>query len=183
MKTIKINLYSFDELSPEVQEKVISNFDMLDYDWWESTFEDAKNIGLEIKEFDLDRNRHCKGDFIWSHYEVACKIIENHGPDCETYKTAKEFLRSYEEIQERLDKNLAAIDRDCVEAGEIEVAAQNDFELHAEDLEEEFKNSLLEDYAMMLQNEAEYLSSREAIIEHIKINEYTFEENGKMRNE
>lgn len=57
MKTKSYNVYKFNELSEESQQKAIENlYDInVDYDWWESTHEDAKTIGLEITEFDIDR--------------------------------------------------------------------------------------------------------------------------------
>ena len=48
------------------------------------------------------------------------------------------------------------------------------------DLENEFLQSLLEDYSIMLQNESEYLQSAEAIRETIEANEYEFTEDGKL---
>ena len=48
------------------------------------------------------------------------------------------------------------------------------------DMENEFLKSLLEDYSIMLQNEYEYLTSEEAIIETIEANEYEFTQAGKL---
>ena len=50
------------------------------------------------------------------------------------------------------------------------------------ELETDFLNSLLKDYSIMLQKEYEYLQSENAILETFTANDYTFEENGKMRN-
>lgn len=86
MKTITINLYSFNELSKEAQQKALNKLATInvEHDWWDDTYEDAKNIGLEIKEFDLDRNKHAKGEFILSANEVAQNIINEHGESCNT---------------------------------------------------------------------------------------------------
>jgi hypothetical protein len=48
------------------------------------------------------------------------------------------------------------------------------------DMEANFLDSLLEDYAIMLQKEYEYLQSEEAITETIVANEYEFTEEGKQ---
>lgn len=155
MKTIEINLYSFEELSKEVQERVLTvhrNINV-EHQWWDSTYEDAKNIGLEITESDWSYRAHAKGIFIIDAIEVAEKIFENHGKECETYKIADRF----KELYYKPDADI-------------------------ETLEERFLSDLLNEYGIMLQNESEYLTSDEAIIETIKANEYTFEENGTMRN-
>ena len=48
MKTTKIELFSFEELSKEAQEKVINDNSLInvDFDWWNYTYEDSENIGL-----------------------------------------------------------------------------------------------------------------------------------------
>ena len=86
MKTISINLYSFDELSEEIQQKVIEKnyYINVDYGWWEFTYEDAANIGLKLTEFDIDSGNYCKGEFTLSVSEVAANIFSNHGEQCET---------------------------------------------------------------------------------------------------
>ena len=49
-----------------------------------------------------------------------------------------------------------------------------------EDLNKEFLRSLCEDYRIILQKEYEYLTSEEAIIETIEVNEYEFTEEGEL---
>ena len=46
--------------------------------------------------------------------------------------------------------------------------------------EDDFLQSLCEDYRIILRNEYEYLTSEEAIIETIESNEYYFTEDGKL---
>jgi hypothetical protein len=164
MKTIQVNLYQFSELSEDAKEKAILKlYDInVDFDWWSYLYEDAKQIGLKIKEFDLDRNRYCKGEFINFPTETAEKILLEHGKDCETYKTAKEFLNDLNELTSKFEN--------------IEDCPEDDFE----DLENEFLYSLCEDYSILLQKECEYLQSSEAIIETIEANEYYFDENGNL---
>ena len=164
MKTIQVNLYQFSELSENAKEKAISKLSdiNIDFDWWSYLYEDAERIGLKIKEFDLDRNRYCKGEFIDTAMETANKIILEHGENCETYKTAKMFLSDLNGLTSKFEDI-----QDCPE-DEIE------------DCENEFLKSLCEDYSIMLQNECEYLQSSEAIIETIEANEYDFDENGNL---
>src|SRR3990167_1190316 len=163
MKTITVNLYSFNELSKEAKEKALQNLiDInVDYNWWESTYEDAANIGLKITSFGLDRDSHAKGEFSIYPTEAANKILSEHGENCETYKTAKNYL---EEIK--------VIDETTEDEGQEELT----------DIQEEFLKSLLEDYSIILQKEYEYLTSEKALIETIEANDYTFEADGTMNN-
>ena len=81
MRTIRTKVYKFSELSDKAKQKAIEKFyDInVDYDWWESVYEDAKNIGLKITGFDIDRASYCNGDFILSACEVAQNISNKHG--------------------------------------------------------------------------------------------------------
>ena len=170
MRTIETNVYQFSELSEEMQEKAISNlYDInVSFDWWQSTYEDASNIGLKITSFDLDRRRHAEGELNLSANEVAANIFKNHGEDCETYKTAKSFMEEWEPLfAEYMDET-----NEKYESGEVERELQG--------LEEDFLKSILEDYSMMLQKESEYLQSEEAIKETIEANEYEFTADGKL---
>ena len=170
MRTIQVNLYKFEELSEEAKQKAIENlYDINVYfDWWECTYEDANIIGLRITGFDLDRDRHATGKFTLSACEVAQNILKEHGEKCETYKTASEFLEEWNPIfAEYMDEN-----------SEHYESYERQQELI--DLENDFLNSLLEDYSIILQKEYEYLMSEEAIIETIEANEYEFYKNGKL---
>ena len=169
MKTIEIKVYEFDELSEEAKQIAIENFCNInvDYDWWNSIYEDAETIGLKITSFDLNRNRHTKGEFLLSACEVAQNIFNGHGEKCETFKTATNFMEEWQPVfNDYMDES-----SDNYESGELEDKMLN--------MEEEFLNSRLEDYSVMLQNEYEYLQSEKGIIETIKANEYDFLETGK----
>jgi len=187
MKTIRTKVYQFSELSDKAKQKAIEQFSDInvDYDWWQSTYEDAANIGLKITSFDLDRNRHAKGQFTDCANEVAAKILIEHGKDCETYKTAQSYLQDIEDIKSKAnaayleelkeyteDENPLTFDEFLEEnfADELDTEADN------------FKQSLIEDYSIILQNECEYLQSDEAIIETIECNQYDFTEDGKRFN-
>lgn len=173
MKTVTINLYSFSELSKEVQVKVLSDLSSInvDHNWWEPIYDDAANIGLKLTTFDLDRNKHAEGEFTLSANEVAEKILKEHGEMCETYETADTFMIEWQPIfNDYIDKTSANY-----ESKELEGSLR--------DMEDDFLNSLLEDYVDMLEKECDHLQSEEAILETIELNNYIFEENGEMRNE
>lgn len=174
MKTKTINLYEFDELSESAKEKAIQNLSDInvDYEWWDFIFEDAKRIGIKITEFDTDR--YCRGEFIKDFEEIVSSIQQEHGKDCDTYKTAVQF--------EQEKTALVAKYSDGENLSEVVYENEDDFDQDCDELEKEFLKSLLEDYRIMLRKEYEYLTSCEAIIETIKANEYTFTEDGKLEN-
>jgi len=170
MKTKTINLYQFSELSDEAKEKAIQKLSDINvgYDWWQFQYEDAKNIGLKITSFDLDRNRHAEGEFLLSANEVAQNIFNNHGIHCETFKIATKFMDEWQPVF----ANYMDETHKDYESRESEDKLQ--------ELEDEFLKSLLEDYSIMLQNECDYLQSDKAIIETIEANEYDFDEDGNL---
>lgn len=172
MKTIKIKLYSFNELSSEAQNKALSKCVTInvEHDWWDSTYMDAEQVGLKITGFDLDRNKHATGQLTLNALEVAQNIINNHGEECETYKTAQKFLSEHAPIfADYMNENSEGYE-----------SAENEGKLS--DLESGFLDDLLSDYADMLQKECYYLMSDESIKETFEANDYTFEQDGKMNN-
>jgi hypothetical protein len=170
MKTITLNTYKFSELSEEAKEKAINKlYDLnVDYEWWESVCEDAKNIGLKITSFDLERNRNAEGEFILSANEVAQNIFNEHGESCETYKTAQSFMNDWQPVfNNYMDEMHEDYER-------------QESEDKLMDIENEFLKSILEDYSIILQKEYEYLTSEAAIIESIEANDYDFYESGEL---
>ncbi len=158
IRVIETPVYNFDDLDDKAKDKARDWYrdGALDYDWWDSTYEDAETIGLKIASFELDRGRHATGNLIMSAKESIELILHNHGDQCETFKTAMQYK------------------------GEIEIAEkneENDDEL--DEIESEYTKSLLEDYSIMLQHEYEYLLSDEVCDDSIRANEYTFTEQGK----
>ena len=153
MKTIikEIKVCSFDELSEDSQAVAVDNLRDIntDHEWWEGIYEDAKEIGLKITGFDLDRNKHADGELLHYPAEVCQNILDNHGEDTSTRKTALAFMEEYQ-LMEDLHPVL-----------DLET---DDFEDLSKELEEEFTKNLLEDYASILQAEYEYRSSDEAVI-------------------
>jgi hypothetical protein len=165
MKQVTINTYQYDELTEEAKEAAREWFaQCIDIDDWSEHLvkDDAPEVGLKITAFDTDH--YCKGGFIGSPTETADLIIENHGESCETYKTAKSFLDDMDLL---------------VETGGEDVDARDEVKEKIEEREEEFLQSLLEDYRIMLRNEYEYYFSEESICDTIRINEYEFTEDGK----
>lgn len=154
MRTIETNLYQFSELSEQAKQKAIENlWDInVNFNWWGFTYEDAENVGIEIRGFDLDRGGYC--DLICDDdcIEVAQNIIKNWGSDCDGYSIAQKFIEDFKTVSED----------------------------DLSDLEQQFTKDLSYVYLEMLREEYKYQTSEQAIIETIEANEYEFTENGKL---
>src|SRR3990167_8379313 len=158
-KTRCKQVYQFDELSDTAKERARAWWreHALDYDWWEYTYEDAERAGLKITEFDLDRNKHVKGDLTMTAKESIKAILANHGSACDTYKMAAQFKAG-----------LTMLGPDS-----------GDYESHLEAFTEEYEYALCEEYASILQAEYEYQLADEQVDETIRANDYEFTEDGK----
>jgi len=169
METIEINLYSFEELNYTAKERALSKFyDInVNHNWWEFIYYDAKELGILIKSFDLDRGKHIEIDIDSCYYceDVANKIISTHGKTCQTYIISETFLKDREDIEFKYDD---------------ELINEEQFDDMISALEEEYTNDIANEYLTMLEKEYEYLTSEEAIIEMICANEYQFTEDGKL---
>ena len=159
MKILEFKVFTFDELSDKAKERAREWYRGagLDYEWWDSTYDDAAQIGLRITSFGLDRNRFATGEFTKDAQTVCDLILANHGVSCETHKTALKFKNDFNDLK----------------------SPSEDYDDKFGELKEEFEKSLLEDYSIILQKEYEYLYSNESVDENIKANEYTFLESGK----
>lgn len=173
MKTINLNLYKFDELSEESKQNVLENlYDInVNYDWWEFTYQDAKNVSISIEGFDLYR-RDITVNLLCDAYTTANEIMEQHGENCKTYKIASSFISEWDALVEKYSdgKTLDRVSEDN----------EYDFDVEAEELEKEFKHDVAQEYLSILDQEYEYLTSEEVIIEAIEANEYDFTEDGKI---
>ena len=179
MKTKTINLYQFSELSDEAKEKAIEKFRDInvDYNWWDMTYEDAKNVNFYILGFDLDSRCFVKGQFIVSAPDTAELIKVSHGNECETFDTAKDFLTKLNELTSSIRSHKKS---SCLYISYKEENIEDVNEDDIEELENDFLQSLCEDYRIILTKEYEYLTSEEAIIGTIEANEYDFLEDGSL---
>lgn len=169
-RTKEVTIYKFDELSQKAQEHVISQHreNALDYDWYDCVYEDAKEIGLQITEFDIYRNS-ISGDLTFSLPETLRAIRKNHGSKNLTYKLATDYTKKLNTL--RVTWRLT----------DTEYSIEHEMEYEAfQDLESDFRRALLQEYLTMLREECEYLESDECIKENIIANEYEFDENGEQ---
>jgi len=172
MRTIRTKVYKFNELASGAKEKAIrDNWDINVLDnWWENTYyADALNVGIKISSFDIDRGNYCQGNLTGTAEETAKLIIKDHGEICETYKTAQNYLNNRQELI-----NSAPTDK------KGEFTDENELDNNLADLDQEFKDSIFEDYLIILRNEFDYLTGKEAIKETLITNEYEFTIDGNL---
>jgi hypothetical protein len=170
MRTILKTVYSFNELSDAAKERAVNELRIanLQDTWWGFIYDDAKEAGLKITSFDLDRNRHAKGSFTLSAAEVAQNVLNNHGEECGTYKAAQSFLEEH--------SPLFALYLD----EESESYESYEAEQHLQEIEDEFLSSLLEEYSLILQKEYEYQHEEEHVLSFIESNAFEFYEDGSL---
>ncbi len=159
--TTEHTVYSFAELSEEAKDKAISKlWDLnVDHYWWSPVYENAKDDGFEIEEFNLDRgNNRVSGGFMIDEKEAAQKILENWSADSDLGTIATRFLEKM---------------------GSSEVEYDRNEDPNAEAIVE-FEDNIAEEYQKMLKHEYEMLTSREVIIETIEANEYEFTADGEL---
>ena len=198
MKTIKIKLYEFDELSKEVQEKVIENNRDIntDYDWYKYTLEEEggklEALGYTSPEINFS-GFYSQGDGACFSSGLNIKLW------LEANKKQKEYKTAYK-LSEYLSGRITTSGH-YSHSGTMSVSLDSDYDRNYYDtnrkLEDKLNSELVEleaDILNMARNEAdriykvlekeyEALTSSEAIIETLEANEYTFEDNGRMRNE
>lgn len=182
--TRNYKVYKFSELLEEAQEKAIeSHYDCnVDYDWYNMTTSDdfpvkLSEIGLSGNKFyfSLDRDNYLYCD------NLAIDNIEK------ILKAIKVDLRS-KEAKSILENGLSlnktyyagGIARNTIDLGYgvIDTAKSIDIERALREL----LQNTLEEFRSILSKEYDYLTSREAIIDTIESNDWTFTENGKMFN-
>ena len=159
--------YSFDELSDEAKEYAVRDFCDINvsHEWWESIYDDAKNVGIKIMGFDIDRGNYIETRLIHDIDFTVHVILKNHGEETDTHKLAKQYDTDKTQLLEKY-------------AAEISEEDFYDFDNDLDDQDAEFTRAIGEEYLTLLRQEYEYLTSEEAIIETIQANDYEFDENG-----
>lgn len=171
MKTIQLNLYPFAELNEEAKEKALNDhrFINVDYAWWDSVYEDAKQAQLKITGFELENGYYCHAEFIDDGISCAAKILDNHGESTDTYQTALSFWRERDKIIGRWPKD---------ENGQHIQAGDLDTELDRVD--DDFLTVIRWAYHSLLIQEYNHLTSEKTIMETFEANYYHFTADGKL---
>ena len=162
MITHEIKTYSYNELPENIKEKVMEKYYNIntDHEWWDFLEYELKEMGIELSSFDIDHYK-CELKFINGGHEIADHIINEHGEKCDTYKNASLYLKNRDEI---VDNSIDEYEMD----------------IELDELRDEFKKDLEQDYLIMLRDNYEYLTSEEAIEETIMANEYDFTLDGNI---
>lgn len=189
MKTIEIKLYKFDELSEAAQDKAIEHlYDInVDFEWWDSTYdciiETGACIGIDIDKIYFS-GFYSQGDgaCFEGEYRYNNKPIENFNTD----KDLERIIKGLKELQKRSFYQLGArvkqsghyMHENCTR---IETwHNQRDITLKEEEDLEELLRDFMRWIYRTLEQEYEYLTSKEAIIETIRANDYDFTVDGKL---
>ena len=199
MNTITINLYSFNELSKEVQNKVIEkerdskyeNGDLL-YFFKDYCIEQAKDKGFEdiILQYSLS---YFQGDGLSFSAQKFTKLEElfNEVLGAGKQKTAKLLAENCTVIMKGNNGRYCYASKSDIDlyienyTSSINVTSTNNInEVVGKVLEklEDIYMDLCEELERTGYADIEYETSDEAIIETIEANDYTFEENGTLRN-
>ena len=178
MRTVtkEIQVYTLEEVRDKAIEK--NSYINVDYDWWDSVYYDAAEVGIKITGFDLGRSWDITGKFTEYAETVARLILENHGEQCRTARIAQAFLDASTKLQAWLDKvdgsRFELMNRNAV------YDAYRNKEDELEELKEDLLKDILQEYLSILNREYEYLTSEEAIYETLKANDYEFNEDGTI---
>jgi len=190
-------IFTIDELRDAAHESIksgayekainrISDWQVCDSFWYESIYEDAKVIGLNIRGFDIDRASYCDGKLTESVHDVCRAIVAKNGKDCDTFKLAESYLTQID----RLLAVAALIDWFALLTADpdskfypegfqgINWAAEQAREHVDNEIEPEFLNKLCQEYLSILKAEYEYRTSEQAALEFIEANDYEFDCNG-----
>jgi len=186
MKTIEIKVYQYDELSDKAKENANNYYlnNLFDEWWYESTYDDAKEFRLDIKEFDIYRN-YIKVEFKYDAEETAKAIVENAGG--ELLELAKDWqtevnklwesFSDYNKYQEWLAQRNYSLDDMEFEDWVMEESGYSD---DKESTDSDFLYQLGEYYLNYLKSDYYYFGSEEYIQDYYECNDYLFDINGKI---
>lgn len=160
MRTVRVKIYQFSELTPKIQKKVLANnFDINTHDnWWINVYEDAELIRIKITAFDTE-SKYIIGNFIETPEDTIEAILqeERFEPETTLHKIAikyKNILSKYSETDEEREEIIFRF---------------------REEVLKEYLNRLTEDY--------DYYTDEEQIKSTIEANEYEFLADGRMYSE
>lgn len=201
MRTVKHKIYSFSELSEESKEKAISNVrdneNYLSYDWWDSVYEDfrqiAKITGIYIADIYFS-GFSSQGDGAcftgaYAYKSGALKELKKYAPKDEKLHA---IVKSLQEVQSKYFYKLSA---QITHNGRyyhsnsvsIDVLHENEnvtlpyTKNYRDDTGiDEALRGLMEWLYSTLEKEYDYLMSDEAVIEHVEANELEFWGTGRQ---
>ena len=186
MQTKVIETYGIEELECRAKERALDWLrEGLDYEWWDCTYEDAKKcadcIGIEIDKI------YFSG--FWSQGDGACfkgkyayrkgwkKALKGYAP------MDKELLKIGQALQD-LQKPLFYNAQCDISCNDRYFRTSADFGFYGKYETEKDFSQLFTDFASWIYNqlekEWEWLSSEEQLIETAQVNNYQFDEFGRI---
>ena len=194
MKTIRVDLYEYDELSETAKDAVLDNMRGIntdDFDWWDFAFEDYKEcgrlMGIDITNicfsgFSSQGDGACfEGDY--SYNKGARTAIKGYaGTDKELHRIAEELFQIQRKYFFRLTAHVEQsghYSHKYSTVFDITDSETGDY-VDCDELIEVLRDFMQWMYKHL---EAEYdgLRSDEAVIDTIEANEYYFTENGELK--
>ena len=170
MKTMEIAVYEFDELHTDVQERLANDYINSSLYYWDETVRQrAKDVGLIIDTYDLDRYE-CGLILRYSTEEIADKIIMEYGQDASISILSQQFL----EARDLLVKKYS----DGINLDRVAEGNEWDFDVELEELEDDYKEELSGEFISELRNEYEFVTSFKYARE--MLNDYQFTEDGQI---
>ena len=175
MRKIEVMLYEFRELNESAKEKAIEHFRdfNVDYEWWSSSYDGMAECGIVIHEFDTHRGT-IKSE-IDDEYETAQTIISDWGETSNLHVLSKQFLLDRDTLVKKYGEG------NQTDGYVVKDDFFNEYDEDLNYLERDYHHDLNEEMWKMLREEYEYLTSDEAVIESIEINNYEFTEDGKIK--
>jgi len=197
MKTITVNVYSFNELSDEAKKKAREWYrdGGFDFEWWDFVYDDSITIaglmGIDISKIYFS-GFYSQGDGAcfegyYSYKINSVNLVKEYAPE------DKELRRIIETLQAIQKKHFYKLSANVKHRGhyyhenctEIQVYKDGNY-LHSEsELQAEDEISeCLRDFMMWiyksLENNWDYLNSDESVDETIEANDYEFDESGNL---
>lgn len=189
MRTIKVGIYKFEELSEEAQQAAISTLGDInvDYDWWDY---DESLLDLTQKEMDEAEIKPGEIESLLFSYKIGAFDI-----DRDQFLQLKDVVVNNEEAFRKFLKIPEALWEQCAyyftnPSGQRNTFLEIQTDDYVEDLTDEENGAIdraieimgnkIHEAWVSLRKDYEYNTSEEAIKDTIKANEYEFYENGKM---
>lgn len=208
MRTIETKVYKFDELSNDAKAKAVEKmWDVnVDYEWWDSVYEDAADIaelfGLDIRQtkqntiniikftptiyfsgFSSQGDGACFEGY-YSYKKGALKAVKQHTPED---KTLHEIVATLQSLQK---DNFYRVTCTMTHRGHynhsgcMTVDCENSHDSYLDVKGEDDFVTCMRDFAdwiyKRLEEQHDYLTAEETVIETIEANEYEFTEDGEM---
>lgn len=189
MKSITLNLYTFDELKPDIQKKVLEEhlYTNVEYfNWYEFTINDQTERLASLGYNDAD----IRFSGFYSQGDGASFTAT---VDLATWINQDKKNRAKFQALDKFDISASIIRTTHHYSHENTIRAATDMESDApetmQDLENELEEAITQEARELsqeiyrtLEEDYNYLTSDECITETIESNEYTFEHDGTMRN-